>query len=348
MKLLTLTHCVGIAGLALLTASNRSFAQTATPEPAILRSNALKVISVLPEKMPGAEQDTPRLVELGKKLYFEKALSKNRTQSCNSCHAVDGGRAGVDNEPTSPGAFGKRGGRNSPTTLNAGFHLAQFWDGRAPDLKEQAKGPILNPIEMGMPAAPEVVERLKADKNYPRLFAASFPGESDPVNYENLARAIAAFERTLVTRDRFDDFLKGQTEALTSAEQKGMHTFLSLGCTTCHNGPLLGGNSYQKVGLVKPYENQTDLGRAAVTKDDDDKLKFKVPSLRNIAATHPYFHDGTIGNLNEAVRRMAELQLGIQLTKEQEADLVTFLQTLTGKGIKTAASATRQGAGGKL
>lgn len=348
MKKLTLTHGAGLAVLALLTAWNHSWAQTPVPEPAVLRTNALKVIAVLPDKMPGAEKDSPLLVNLGKKLYFEKALSKNETQSCNSCHAVDGGRAGVDNEPTSPGAFGKRGDRNSPTTLNAGFHMAQFWDGRAPDLKEQAKGPILNPVEMAMPAEPVVVERLKAHKEYPLLFAAAFAGESEPVNYENLARAIAAFERTLITRDRLDDFLKGQTAALTSAELKGLHTFLSLGCTTCHNGPLLGGNSYQKVGLIKPYENQADVGRSGVTKDDDDKFKFKVPSLRNIAATYPYFHDGRIGTLNEAVRRMAELQLGIRLTPEQEADLVAFLQTLTGKGIKTAGTATGQGAAGKL
>lgn len=348
MKKITLTQGAGLAVCALLAGWNNSSAQTSIPEPAVLRTNALKVIAALPDKMPGAEQDTPMLVDLGKKLYFEKALSKNGTQSCNSCHAVDGGRAGVDNEPTSPGAFGKRGDRNSPTTLNAGFHMAQFWDGRAPDLKEQAKGPILNPVEMAMPAEPVVVERLKTDKDYPRLFAAAFAGESDPVNYENLARAIAAFERTLITRDRLDDFLKGQTTALTSAELKGLHTFLSLGCTTCHNGPLLGGNSYQKVGLIKPYENQTDVGRSGVTKDDDDKFKFKVPSLRNIAATSPYFHDGRIGTLNEAVRRMADLQIGIQLTPEQEADLVAFLKTLTGKGIKTAGTAASQGAAGQL
>jgi cytochrome c peroxidase len=348
MKPLNLVYCAGLAVFALHPGWNSSFAQTPAMDPAALRANALKLIGVLPDKMPGAEQDSPVLVALGKRLYFEKALSQNETQSCNSCHAVDGGRAGVDNEPTSPGAFGKRGGRNSPTTLNAGFHLAQFWDGRAPDLKEQAKGPILNPVEMAMPAEPVVVERLKADKDYPRLFAVAFAGDSEPVSYENLARAIAAFERTLVTRDRFDDFLKGPSDPLSSAELRGLHTFLTLGCTACHNGPLLGGNSYQKVGLIKPYENQTDLGRAAVTKDDDDKFKFKVPSLRNVAATHPYFHDGKITTLNEAVRRMAELQIGIQLTPEQEADLVAFLQTLTGKDIKTAAADAGQRATGKL
>ena len=348
MKQLILTPVAGLAVFALLTGLNNCFAPTSTPEPATLRTNALKVLAVLPDKMPGAENDSPMLVDLGKKLYFEKALSRNGMQSCNSCHAVDGSRAGVDNEPTSPGALGKRGDRNSPTTFNAGFHLAQFWDGRAPDLKAQAKGPILNPVEMAMPAEPVVVERLKADKDYPRLFAAAFAGENDTVNYENLARAIAAFEHTLVTRDRFDDFLKGQDRALTSAELKGLNTFLTTGCTACHTGPLLGGNSYQKMGLIKPYANQTDVGRSAVTKEDDDKFKFKVPTLRNIAATHPYFHDGKVATLPEAVRTMANLQLGVQLTAEQEADLVAFLQTLTGKGIKIVATTTKPVAAEKL
>jgi cytochrome c peroxidase len=306
------------------------------------------MLAALPDKAPGAELDSPALVNLGKQLYFEKRLSKNGSQSCNTCHAVDEGRAGVDNEPTSPGAFGKRGDRNSPTVFNAALHLAQFWDGRAADLKEQAKGPILNPVEMAMSSEPEVLERLKADKSYPGQFQAAFAGETDPINFENVAKAVAAFERTLLTRDRFDDFLKGQDSALTKAELKGLHTFLTTGCTTCHHGPLLGGNSYQKVGLIKPYENQTDVGRAAVTKDDDDKFKFKVPTLRNIAATHPYFHDGKISTLHEAVRKMAELQFGLELSKEQETDLVAFLQTLTGKGIKTANTTTSAGAADKL
>lgn len=347
MKHHTSARTIGLAVFALLSGLNGSPAQTVNLNPATLRSNTLQILAALPEKAPSAEQDSAGLVSLGKELYFEKRLSKNGSQSCNTCHAVDDGRAGVDNEPTSPGAFGKRGDRNSPTTFNAALHLAQFWDGRAADLKEQAKGPILNPVEMAMSSEPEVLERLKADKNYPGQFKAAFAGEPDAINYENVAKAIAAFERTLLTRDRFDDFLKGQDGALTKAELKGLHTFLTTGCTTCHNGPLLGGNTYQKVGLIKPYENQTDVGRAAVTKDDDDKFKFKVPTLRNIAATHPYFHDGKIGTLHEAVRKMAELQLGLQLAPEQEADLVAFLQTLTGKGIKASAAIGKAAMPGK-
>jgi cytochrome c peroxidase len=339
MKHISLTSWAGITTITLFAGLNPGLTQTPALNPATVRTNASLFLSPIPDKIPGADKDTPALVSLGKELYFEKRLSKNGTQSCNTCHAVDGGRAGVDNEPTSPGAFGKRGDRNSPTVFNAALHMAQFWDGRAPDLKEQAKGPILNPVEMAMSSEPEVLERLKGDKNYPAQFKTAFAGESDPVNYENVAKAIAAFERTLITRDRLDDFLKGQDDALTTAELRGLETFLKAGCTTCHNGPLLGGNTYQKSGLLKPYVNQGDLGRAAVTKDDDDKFKFKVPSLRNIAVTHPYFHDGKVSSLHEAVRQMAAMQLGMELTKEQEADLVAFLKALTGKELQNAAMA---------
>ena len=328
----------GLAAVVLLAGFCSGVAQMPVLDPVALRTNALGALSPLPDKVPGAEKDSAALVELGKRLYFEKRLSKNGAQSCNTCHAVDGGRAGVDNEPTSPGAFGKRGDRNSPTTFNAALHIAQFWDGRAADLKEQAKGPILNPVEMAMSSEPEVVERLNADQEYPQLFKAAFAGEKTPISYENVARAIAAFERTLMTRDRLDDFLKGRNDALTPAELRGLHTFLTVGCASCHNGPLLGGNTYQKMGLLKPYENQKDVGRAAVTKDEDDKFKFKVPTLRNIAVTHPYFHDGKVALLHEAVRQMADLQLGAALTQQQEADLGAFLQALTGKSLRRAAA----------
>lgn len=326
----------GLAVFVLLGSGALAWSQTSTPDPVALRTQAAVFFSPVPDKVPGAEKDSPELVSLGKQLYFEKRLSKNNSQSCNTCHAVDGGRAGVDNQPTSPGAFGKRGQRNSPTTLNAAFHIAQFWDGRAENLEQQAKGPILNPVEMAMSSEPEVIERLKADANYPKEFKSAFGGETDPINYENVAKAIAAFERTLITHDRFDDFLKGQNDALTAAELKGLNTFLKTGCTTCHNGPLVGGNSYRKIGVVKAYSNQTDIGRASITKEDGDRFVFKVPSLRNIAATYPYFHDGNVGSLHEAVRTMADIQLATQLTPEQETDLVTFLKALTGKSLQPA------------
>lgn len=293
-------------------------------------------IAPLPDKMPGADKDTPALVALGKKLYLDKRLSANNTQSCNSCHNVEGKGAGVDNEPTSPGAFGKRGGRNSPTSLNAGFQIAQFWDGRAADLVAQAKGPILNPGEMAMPSEAEVIKKLKATTDYSPLFDKAFPGAGSKITYDNMAKAIAAFERTLITRDRFDDFLKGSDKALSALELKGANLFLTTGCTTCHTGPLIGGGMYMKVGLVNPYENTSDLGRFEVTKDNDDKFKFKVPTLRNIALTAPYFHDGRIATLPEAVKKMAWLQLGKELKDDEIKAIVAFLGSLTDKSRASA------------
>jgi cytochrome c peroxidase len=329
-------------GVAVIVASNSLHAETI--EPATLRQKVLEIVSPIPERMPGAEKDTKAQIALGKRLFFEKRLSKNESQSCNSCHAVDKGRGGVDNLPTSPGAFGKRGGRNSPTVLNAGFHLAQFWDGRADTLEAQAKGPILNPIEMAMPDPQEVLSRLKSDKRYVREFAKAFPAQTDAVTYDNLAQAIAAFERTLVTRDRFDDFLKGSDRALTAVERQGLHEFITVGCTTCHNGPLLGGNGFRKIGILEAYSNEADKGRIEVTKDEADEFVFKVPSLRNIALTAPYFHDGKHAQLADAVREMAWLQLGQKLNDEQVNSMVAFLNSLSDKGRKAPKVAAVGGA----
>lgn len=308
-----------------------------TPAPAALRAMAQQFIQPLPDKMPGAEKDTPGRVQLGRELFFEKRLSLNNTQSCNSCHAVDNHRGGVDNEVTSPGALGKRGDRNSPTVLNAGYHVSQFWDGRAATLEDQAKGPILNAVEMAMPEEKEVIARLTADAKYPGAFAEAFPGEAQPVTYDNMAKAIAAYERTLRTHDRFDDFLKGDDSALTAEEQTGLHTFITTGCVTCHMGPAMGGNLYQKMGLLKPYANDRDTGRAALTKNEAEKFFFKVPSLRNIALTHPYFHDGGAKTLEEAVGTMAEIQLGKTLNAGEKQQIVAFLKSLSDKDRAAAA-----------
>jgi len=322
---MTLAHAVTVSAFLLVPAA----VNAATPSE--LRTGALKVLAPIPEKMPGGENDTPARVKLGRDLFFEKKLSANNTQSCNSCHAVDHNRGGVDNEPTSPGAFGKRGGRNSPTVLNAGFHIAQFWDGRAKTLEDQAKGPVLNPGEMGMPSEAAVVEKLKAEKKYVGAFKKAFPGDSDPVTYDNFAKAVGSFERTLRTHDRFDDFLKGDDKALTAAELKGLDTFLSIGCTTCHTGPLLGGNDYKKLGILNAYENTADKGRIEVTKEDYDEFVFKVPSLRNVALTAPYFHDGSQKTLEQTVQKMAWLQLGKKLSAEETSDLTAFLRALSDK-----------------
>ncbi len=290
---------------------------------------AKNAFGVVPTTIPGADKDTPALISLGEKLYHDKRLSSDETVACASCHKIDGKNAGVDNDVTSLGVGGKRGGRNSPTVLNAGFHMAQFWDGRASDLAAQAKGPILNPVEMAMPNEAAVVKKLKGTGDYPPLFAQAFPGGNDQLTYDNLAKAIAAFERTLRTSDRLDQFQNGTASALNPEEQKGLDLFVSTGCTTCHNGPLLGGRSYQKMGVVHAYPNKQDLGRFDVTKKESDKFVFKVPSLRNIALTAPYFHDGRAASLDDAVKQMAHLQLGKELPDDQVKPIVAFLKSLS-------------------
>lgn len=313
-------------GIAVLLGGLVSLSLVANANDHQIRQQAGALLSPMPETVPGAEADTPAKIALGEKLYFDKRLSINDSQSCNSCHNVATG--GVDNLPFSPGAEGQLGGRNSPTVYNAAYHFAQFWDGRAADLAEQAKGPILNPVEMGMPSEAAVIEKLSGLDDYPAQFASVFGGE-DPLSYDNLAEAIAAFERTLVTVDRFDAYLSGDDGALNAQEKQGLQTFMAKGCVACHNGPLLGGHIYQKMGLVKPYANQKDQGRFDLTGNEADRMMFKVPSLRNIALTAPYFHDGGAATLDEAVSQMARLQSGLELSEQEVADIVQFLNALT-------------------
>lgn len=306
-----------------------------TPEPRIgreerkaLAAQAGARLGVLPEKMPGADADTPALVALGRSLWFERRLSVTGTQSCNDCHRLDGERpTGADGEPTSDGARGTKGPRNSPSVKNAGYHVAQFWDGRAKTLEEQAEGPILNPVEMAMPDSDAVEAALRGAAEYREPFGAAFPGEAEPITLRNTARALAAFERTLKTRDRLDDFLRGDLEALSHREAAGLKLFLSTGCTTCHNSPTIGANQFQVLGLVKPWDTD-DEGRFAVTRNEEDRRKFKVPSLRNAVATGPYFHDGSVDRLETAVKKMAWHQLGKELTDDEIASIVAFLGAL--------------------
>jgi cytochrome c peroxidase len=295
---------------------------------AALRARAKALLGTPP---PIAESTTNAVTDakvgLGRMLYFDKRLSVDNDLSCNSCHHLD--KFGVDNEKTSAGHKGQRGDRNSPTVYNAAFHFVQFWDGRAADVEAQAKGPILNPVEMAMPAEPEVVARLQAVEGYRKAFAAAFPGEKDPITYDNLARAIGAFERKLVTPSPFDDFLAGDDKALTTEQQEGLTVFLDTGCTVCHSGAVIGGQMYQKLGLVKPYPTE-DPGRAKISGNEAERGFFKVPSLRNIAKTAPYFHDGSVATLEQASRLMAEHQLGRTLTDADVTKLVAFLGSLTG------------------
>lgn len=290
----------------------------------------LAVFGTLPAAWENPENPfSDAKIDLGRMLYYEPRLSKSQAISCNSCHGLD--TFGVDNKAFSDGHAGHKTGRNSPTSLNAAGHLAQFWDGRAPTVEEQAKGPVLAGGEMAMPSADHVVEVLKSIPGYAPLFKAAFPDAKDPITYDNMAKAIGAFERKLSTPGRFDDYLAGDDAALTEQETRGLAKFLSTGCTTCHIGPTVGGLTYQKLGLVKPWPGLTDEGRFAITKNEAEKFWFKVPSLRNIEKTGPYLHDGSIDDLGKLVSMMAEHQLGKTLPDEDTADIVAFLKSLTGE-----------------
>jgi cytochrome c peroxidase len=301
---------------------------TATQGPTALRERAKAIFGTLPDEAASATNPiTDAKIALGRRLYYDPRLSKNQDISCNSCHDLAHG--GVDAGPTSVGHRGQRGDRNAPTVYNAALQISQFWDGRAADVEAQAKGPILNPAEMAMPSDVGALAVLRSIPGYAPLFQAAFPGESDPISYDNLARAIGAFERRLITPSPFDAFLEGRDSALSAQEQAGLATFLDVGCTSCHNGATVGGRLYQKLGLVNPYPTQ-DPGRAKLTGDPADQGVFKVPSLRNVAKTAPYFHDGSIATLAEVVPVMARHQLGRELDAEQVQAIVAFLGSLSG------------------
>jgi len=272
-------------------------------------------------------------VELGKKLFFEPRLSKSGWITCNSCHNLSTG--GADNLPTSIGHKWFLGPINSPTVLNSKFNLAQFWDGRAKDLKEQAGGPIANPFEMGSKheLAVSVLESIpQYVKWFNEVYASNEMYTDEKIHIDQVTDAIAAFEETLTTpNSRFDQWLIGYDKSISESELEGYALFKSKGCITCHNGIGVGGNSYQKFGLAKPYDKDTTtLGRYNVTNDDKDKYFFKVPLLRNIELTAPYFHDASTWDLSEAVNTMAEYQLGTTLTDDETKKIVAFLRTLTG------------------
>jgi cytochrome c peroxidase len=298
----------------------------------------------LPAKAPEPANNptTPAKVELGKLLYHDVRLSSNGVLSCNSCHNVMSG--GEDNRSGSIGVRNQVGGRSAPTVWNAAFSSVQFWDGRAPSLEEQARGPVTNPGEMGMKSWDDVVARLKAMPEYPKAFAAAF-GSEDSVTADNAVKAIAAYERTLITpNSAYDKYVKGDKSALTEQQVRGMNTFAEVGCVGCHSGPAFNGPQlpegtgfYQKFpgqdngALEAQYNFSADLGRYEATKNEADKHFFKVPTLRNIALTAPYFHNGKVKTLPDAVKIMGKLQLNKDLSSEQAADITAFLNSLTGE-----------------
>ncbi len=330
MRKSSLAACSIFAMAALAACGGQPAPPAPKEEPGKIDQAQLSVFAPLPEIVQAANAPASEaLVDLGRMLYYEKRLSKSQQLSCNSCH--DLAAFGVDGQPTSDGHKGQKGDRNAPTVYNAGGHVAQFWDGRAPDVETQAKGPVLNPVEMAMPSEHVVITTLQSMPGYVAAFKKAFPNDPRPVTYDNLGKAIGAFERRLVTPSRWDAFLKGDQNALNPEEKTGLNMFLKAGCQSCHNGALLGGNSFQKLGAVKPFPRTEDPGRYKVTKVETDREVFKVPSLRNIEKTGPYFHDGKTSTLEAAVRDMGEFQLGRKLTDQEVGQIVVFLRTLTGQ-----------------
>ena len=311
---------------------------------AVSAASTAHAFDPLPQRAPEPADNptTPAKVRLGLALFMDPRLSSDGTISCNSCHGL--GKGGVDGQPVSDGVGHQQGVRNAPTVLNAAFMSAQFWDGRAASLEEQAKGPLMNPIEMGNPDADALVARLKGMPIYQKTFARVFGG-SNPLTIDHLVQAIAAFERTLITPDsRFDRFLRNDpTARLSIQEQRGMQTFSTIGCLDCHSGVNFSGPAmapgqgdyeafpeHKDNMYVAMYHLDEDQGRFQVTGKEEDRHMFRVPTLRNVARTAPYFHNGSVPTLQEAVRVMAKTQLDMDLKDGDIADIVAFLKTLDG------------------
>jgi cytochrome c peroxidase len=267
------------------------------------------------------------LVHLGRILFFEPLLSRTGKVSCNSCHPLD--RYGTTATRFSVGVDGKQGRRNAPTVYNTAGHTSLFWDGRAAGLAEQALGPLSNPAEMDMKPG-SIVRVLQAVPGYRPLFERAFPRESQPISIANVSAALAEYERGLMTPGRWDQYLEGDKRALTAPEKEGVRLFANLGCMVCHTGAYIGGTMFEKLGVYAPWPNQTDHGRRDVTHNPADDMVFKVPSLRNVARTTPYFHDGSVASLDTAVRMMAHHQLGVDLMDEEAGSIVAWLGSLTG------------------
>ncbi|MBJ6798687.1 cytochrome-c peroxidase [Geomonas propionica] len=300
-----------------------------------LMSRANKLFKPIPTKAPSLKGNpaTAAKLELGAKLFFDPRLSSSQLISCNTCHNV--GLAGADLQETSTGHGWQKGPRNSPTVFNAVFDAAQFWDGRAKDLQTQAKGPVQAAVEMN--SNPElVVKTLKSIPGYAPLFKAAFPGATDPITFDNMAKAIEVFEATLLTPNSpFDRFLKGDAAALNAKEKRGLRIFMDKGCAPCHAGTNVGGADYYPFGVRETPTTEIrpagDTGRFMVTNTESDRYVFKAPSLRNVAVTQPYFHSGKVWKLQEAVTVMGSAQLGVKLKEGEVADTVAFLKTLTGR-----------------
>ena len=334
----SVTISLSVLLLALLAAVNPWAA--GADETDTLLTQAKQVFGPLPSTIPSQRNPiTPEKVALGKILFYETRISVDGTVSCARCHPM--GLYAADGLRKSIGNNSKLNPRNAPTILNAAGQISAHWTGNRLDVEDQAKQAIIGPPSYGMASYEAAEKKLKEIKGYPPLFQKAFPLEKEPVTIDNFAKAVGAFERTLVTPSRFDAFLKGNKTALTEPEKKGLQTFMQTGCAGCHSGPYAGGQMYQKFGLFEPYGKYTkssdiDEGRYTVTKNETDKYLFKTPILRNVDKTAPYFHDGSVDHLYDAVWIMGKVQLAKDLTKAQVEDILIFLTTLTGNIPETA------------
>lgn len=290
---------------------------------------AAAIFEPIPPEAPVPDDNpmTEAKVDLGHKLFFEPKLSRSGIISCNTCHVV--GAAGIDHRDVAIGEQGRLGPRNTPTVYNAAFLKAQFLDGRVETLEEQAVGPIQAHVEMDL--TPEEAMNRLDNVGYRPIFESAFPDEEAPFTFDNLAKAIASFERTLITHGSpFDDYLEGDPEALTPEEIEGLEMFQNFGCISCHSGPLLGGRSFTRFTHAAERGGE-DTGRFGVTGQPEDMYVFRVAPLRNVELTYPYFHDGSAETLEEAVSIMGESQLGRTFNEEEINKIVAFLKTLTGE-----------------
>ncbi len=299
-----------------------------------LITRASQILGPLPASMPSEENPiTPEKVKLGKMLFYEQRISVDGTVSCAKCHPI--ALYAADGLKKSIGNHCKENPRNDPTVFNAASQISEHWIGNRTSVEDQAKQAIIGPPAYGMPSYDSAEKVLRAYTEYEVLFKAAFPSDKEPVTIDNFAKAVGAFERTLITPAPFDAFLKGNKDAMTLQQKKGLGTFMDQGCVGCHFSPYAGGQMYQKFGMFEPYEKYTkslkvDEGRYVVTKNESDKYVFKVPVLRNVAMTPPYFHDGSVDKLSDAVWIMGKVQLGRDLTQEQVQDIAAFLHALTG------------------
>ncbi len=316
---------------AVVTFPGRAFAASGDQD---LMNRANQIFGPLPPTMTSDQNPiTPAKVKLGKVLFYELRISIDGTVSCAKCHPVS--LYAADGLKKARGNNCKENPRNAPTIFNAATQISEHWIGNRTSVEDQAKQAVTGPPAFGMPSYESVEKILRGMKGYVALFQEAFPGDKEPVTIDNFAKAIGAFERTLVTPAPFDDYMKGNAGALTDRQKKGLKTFLDTGCMTCHFSPFIGGQMYQKFGIIEPYWKYTksekvDEGRFAVTKNESDKYLFKVPVLRNVAMTPPYFHDGSVDSMEQAIGIMAKIQLGKELSPQQKSDIAAFLESLTG------------------